>query len=74
MKTEPELDFVTWRQGLGLTQEEAAEALGLSRRMVQYYESALGPTGRDLQSPRRSVQLAMRYLVKHPKELFPASK
>jgi transcriptional regulator with XRE-family HTH domain len=31
-------DFKRWRKGLGLSQKEAAEMLGLKRRMVQYYE------------------------------------
>ncbi|MBK8211530.1 MAG: helix-turn-helix transcriptional regulator [Rhodospirillales bacterium] len=31
-------DFKRWRKSLELSQKEAAEALGLKRRMVQYYE------------------------------------
>jgi transcriptional regulator with XRE-family HTH domain len=31
-------DFKRWRKTLGLSQKQAAEALGLKRRMVQYYE------------------------------------
>ncbi len=30
--------FKRWRKKLGLSQKEAAEALGLKRRIVQYYE------------------------------------
>lgn len=30
--------FRQWRKALGLSQKDAAEALGLKRRMVQYYE------------------------------------
>lgn len=30
--------FRLWRRALGLSQKDAAEALGLKRRMVQYYE------------------------------------
>ncbi len=30
--------FRDWRKALGLSQKEAAEALGLKRRVVQYYE------------------------------------
>jgi transcriptional regulator with XRE-family HTH domain len=70
MKTQPtELDFLTWRTSLGLTQEQAGDALGLSRRQVQNYESGLEPAGRDVQVPSRTVQLAMRYLADHPKQL-----
>ena len=32
------LDFKRWRKSLGVSQKEAAEALGLKRRVVQYYE------------------------------------
>jgi transcriptional regulator with XRE-family HTH domain len=31
-------DFKRWRRSLGYSQKEAAEALGLKRRVVQYYE------------------------------------
>ena len=31
-------DFKRWRKGLKLSQKEAAYALGLKRRVVQYYE------------------------------------
>ncbi|WPZ35206.1 helix-turn-helix transcriptional regulator [Thalassobaculum sp. OXR-137] len=31
-------DFKRWRKTLKLSQKEAAEALGLKRRVVQYYE------------------------------------
>jgi transcriptional regulator with XRE-family HTH domain len=30
--------FKRWRKALGMTQKDAAEALGLKRRVVQYYE------------------------------------
>ncbi len=31
-------DFRQWRKSLKLSQKDAAEALGLKRRVVQYYE------------------------------------
>lgn len=31
-------DIRKWRKSLGLSQKEAAHALGLKRRMIQYYE------------------------------------
>ncbi len=31
-------DFKRWRKSLGLSQKGAAEALGLKRRVLQYYE------------------------------------
>lgn len=31
-------EFKRWRKSLDLSQKEAAEALGLKRRVVQYYE------------------------------------
>ncbi|WP_370334889.1 helix-turn-helix domain-containing protein [Parvularcula marina] len=31
-------DFKKWRKSLGYSQKDAADALGLKRRMIQYYE------------------------------------
>ena len=31
--------FKAWRKSLGLKQKEAAEKLGLKKRMIQYYET-----------------------------------
>ncbi len=31
-------DFKQWRKALNLSQKEAAQALGLKRRILQYYE------------------------------------
>ena len=30
--------FINWRKSLGLKQSQAAELLGLKKRMIQYYE------------------------------------
>ena len=32
-------EFKAWRRSLGLKQKEAAEKLGLKKRMIQYYET-----------------------------------
>lgn len=37
MKMGPK-QFRAWRKALGLKQKEAAELLGLKKRMIQYYE------------------------------------
>jgi DNA-binding transcriptional regulator YiaG len=34
-------DFKRWRKSLQLSQKQAAEALGLRRRVVQYYEKGV---------------------------------
>ena len=34
-------DFKRWRKSLRLSQKQAAEALGLKRRVVQYYEKGV---------------------------------
>lgn len=31
-------DFKRWRRAMGFKQKDAAEALGLKKRMIQYYE------------------------------------
>lgn len=31
-------DFKRWRKAMGFKQKDAAEALGLKKRMIQYYE------------------------------------
>lgn len=31
-------EFKRWRKAMGLSQKDAADALGLKRRVVQYYE------------------------------------
>ncbi|MBK1664021.1 XRE family transcriptional regulator [Rhodospirillum rubrum] len=49
-------DFKHWRKLLGLSQKEAAEALGLKRRVVQYYEK--GERDGDEVSVPKIVRLA----------------
>jgi transcriptional regulator with XRE-family HTH domain len=49
-------DFKRWRKLLGLSQKAAAEALGLKRRVVQYYEKG-ERDGKDVGIPK-AVRLA----------------
>ncbi len=49
-------EFKRWRKSLDLSQNEAAEALGLKRRVVQYYEK--GKRDGDAVKIPRSVRLA----------------
>jgi len=54
-------DFKRWRKWMGLSQKEAAEALGLKRRVVQYYEKG-ERDGEAVKIPR-AVRLACRALA-----------
>lgn len=49
-------DFKKWRKSLDFSQKEAAQALGLKRRMIQYYEK--GERDGDKVEIPRSVRLA----------------
>jgi transcriptional regulator with XRE-family HTH domain len=49
-------DFRRWRKSLELSQKEAADALGLKRRVVQYYEKG-ERDGETVKIPR-TVRLA----------------
>ncbi|MBD1547134.1 helix-turn-helix transcriptional regulator [Labrenzia aggregata] len=48
--------FREWRRSLGLKQKEAAEQLGLKKRMIQYYEKG-NRDGRPVEIPK-SIRLA----------------
>ena len=48
--------FKAWRKGLKLKQKEAAELLGLKKRMIQYYEKG-HREGRSVSIPK-SIRLA----------------
>ena len=52
----PPAQFKRWRKALGLSQKDAADALGLKRRMIQYYEKG-ERDGEPVKVPR-SVRLA----------------
>ena len=49
-------DFKRWRKSLRLSQKQAAEALGLKRRVVQYYEKGVRD-GYRVEIPK-SIRLA----------------
>lgn len=48
--------FKTWRKSLGLKQKEAAEKLGLKKRVIQYYEKG-HRDGKTVEIPK-NVELA----------------
>jgi len=48
--------FRNWRKSLGLKQKDAADALGLKKRMIQYYEKGKRE-GKRVEIPK-SVRLA----------------
>ncbi|MTI45566.1 XRE family transcriptional regulator [Roseibium hamelinense] len=48
--------FRDWRKSLGLKQKEAADQLGLKKRMIQYYEKG-NRDGRPVDIPK-SIRLA----------------
>ncbi len=53
--------FKAWRRKLGLSQKEAAKALGLKLRIIQYYEKG-ERDGKAIVIPR-SVRLACQALI-----------
>ncbi len=48
--------FKTWRKSLGLKQKEAADKLGLKKRVIQYYEKG-HRDGKTVEIPK-NVELA----------------
>jgi transcriptional regulator with XRE-family HTH domain len=52
----PATQFRAWRRGLGLKQKDAADLLGLKKRMIQYYEKG-ARDGKAVTIPK-SVRLA----------------
>ncbi|NRG17713.1 helix-turn-helix transcriptional regulator [Rhizobiales bacterium] len=48
--------FRAWRKALGLKQKDAAERLGLKKRMIQYYEKG-DRNGRPVEIPK-AIRLA----------------
>ena len=53
--------FKRWRKKLGLSQKQAAKALGLKLRIIQYYEKGKRD-GKPIEIPK-SVRLACQALV-----------
>ena len=51
-------DFKRWRKALSFSQKEAAEALGLKRRVVQYYEKGERPIPRVVALATRALEAA----------------
>ncbi|KZL21554.1 helix-turn-helix protein [Pseudovibrio axinellae] len=54
--------FRAWRKSMGYKQKEAAERLGLKKRMIQYYEKG-DRDGKPVEIPK-SVRLACYALSK----------
>ena len=54
-------DFKRWRKTLGLSQKQAADALGLKRRVVQYYEK--GERDGEKVAVPKTVRLACWALI-----------
>ena len=50
------VQFKKWRKSLGFKQKDAAEVLGLKKRMIQYYEKG-DRDGRRVDIPK-SIRLA----------------
>ena len=48
--------FKAWRKSLGLKQKDAADKLGLKKRVIQYYEKG-ARDGKDIEIPK-TVELA----------------
>jgi len=55
--------FREWRKNLGLKQRDAAELLGLKKRMIQYYETGVRD-GKKVKIPRY-IRLACYALTNH---------
>ncbi len=55
-------DLRAWRERLGITQQQAANALGITRRGYVKREGGKAPIDRE-------AELACRYLEEHPEEV-----
>jgi DNA-binding XRE family transcriptional regulator len=66
----PQGAFKAWRRRLGLTQQEAADVLGVSLRMVQYFEHGDRPISRTI---RLATIGAEQELGRTPRPLTPSA-
>ena len=72
MKTSPKIakippsmtpaDLLAWRKGHGLSQEDACNMLGISRRPYQYAEKGVTQAGYRLPTVSRILELAVKGL------------
>ena len=59
-------EFKKWRNSMGLTQAQAALALGLSKSAIEQYDSGMRKGSGDAVEIPRAVSLAMSWLAFHP--------
>lgn len=52
-------EFKTWRKGQNLTQQEAADALGVTKRSVQLWEADERPISRTVALACAAVQAGL---------------
>lgn len=58
-----ETPFKRWRREVGLTQEQAAEALGLSRSMIINLDAGRNRTSGEPAAPSLAVRYVMRLIA-----------
>ncbi|MEM9706363.1 MAG: helix-turn-helix transcriptional regulator [Pseudomonadota bacterium] len=71
LEMEPD-DFRRWRKALKLSQKDAATALGLKRRMIQYYEKG-ERDGEPVPIPK-SVRLACYAIAEGVEDYYGPSR
>lgn len=58
-----ETSFKRWRRQVGYTQEQAAEALGLSRSMIINLDAGINRTNREPAVPTLAIRYVMRVIA-----------